>query len=208
MKYHLIEQWLIKLAKVGIMMTPRKAVDKELTRNMIIEAAQELFVQKGFQHVSMRQIATKLGYSHGSIYYHFKNKAELFYAIVVQDFKLLDQVLENVLNKEELDPNEKLKKILLAFIEFGLTHHSHYEMMFMIKDEEVRGYIQQEPNLSYEKFAKAVYSLSGKGGPQLIWSLFLALHGFVSHYIRNGSTFHEVENLAKSHVDFVLKAFL
>ena len=58
-------------------MSPRKAVKQELTREMIMNVARNLFVQQGYQHTSMRKIATELGYSHGSIYYHFKNKAEL-----------------------------------------------------------------------------------------------------------------------------------
>lgn len=63
-------------------MSPRKSGHPELTREMIMDAARDLFVQKGYQHVSMRQIAKELNYSHGAIYYHFKNKAELFYALV------------------------------------------------------------------------------------------------------------------------------
>ena len=58
-------------------MTPRKAVDNELTKEMIMDTARELFAEQGFQHVSMRKIAQSLGYSHGALYYHFKNKAEI-----------------------------------------------------------------------------------------------------------------------------------
>ena len=74
----------------------------------------------------MRQVAKELGYSHGAIYYHFKNKAELFFALVEEHFHMLDQVLDRIL-EEELDTLEKLKKVMLGFIEFGLTYQSHYE---------------------------------------------------------------------------------
>lgn len=189
-------------------MSPRKAVEQELTREIIMDIARELFMKNGYEHVSMRQISKALGYSHGAIYYHFKNKAELFYALVKADFSLLDETLENIL-KKPIDPQSKLKEVFLGFIEFGLTHQSHYEIMFLIKDEEVRNFQQQEPNLSYEKFAKAIYSLCGnKVTLTEIWSVFLSLHGLVSHYCRSGQTYEDVSSLAETHVNFILRAML
>lgn len=187
-------------------MSPRKAVEQELTREMIMNTARKLFLANGYRHVSMRQISKELGYSHGAIYYHFKNKADLFYALVKQDFTLLDQALEQILRKP-LDPHSKLRQVLLGFIEFGLSNQSHYEIMFLIKDEEVRNYVQQEPNLTYEKFAKAVYALCNQQVTLTeIWSIFLSLHGLVSHYCRSGQTFEDVRTLAGSHVDFILRS--
>ena len=185
-------------------MTPRKAVANELTQSMVMDAARELFRKKGYQQVSMRQIATELGYSHGAIYYHFKNKAELFYAMIETDFKELDQWLENVM-VQELDNKGKLKQVLLEFIRFGLTHKSQYEMMFLLSDEEVKSYVNKGPNESYEKFANAIMELSNQLiSIQQAWSIFLSLHGFVSHYCRCDADFEEVKGLAESHVNFIL----
>lgn len=185
-------------------MSPRKAVTNELTQSMVMDAARELFRKKGYQQVSMRQIATELGYSHGAIYYHFKSKAELFYAMIETDFKELDQWLDNVMIKK-LDNKEKLKQVLLEFIRFGLTHKSQYEMMFLLSDEEVKSYVNKGPNESYEKFAKAIMELSNQSiSIQQVWSIFLSLHGFVSHYCRCDADYEEIKGLAESHVNFIL----
>ena len=120
----------------------RRKVQEELTQEMIMDAARELFIEHGYQQVSMRQIAKKLGCSHGAIYYHFKNKAELFYALVVNHFDMLETKLDEILTKE-IAPIEKLRTIMLGFIEFGLTYQSHYEIMFLKKDPEVRYDIQE-----------------------------------------------------------------
>lgn len=187
-------------------MAARRAEDQELTRQKILDAARGLFVQKGFQNVSMRQIATVLGYSHGAIYYHFKNKAELFFALVSDDFALLDQKLNEVLAEEGIDNQQKLQNVLLGFIEFGLVNQSHYEIMFLIRDEEVTSYIAQEPNNSYERFAQAIFHLTGKKTTiQAIWSVFLSLHGFVAHYWKSGQTYADVKAMALAHVQFIMK---
>src|SRR5690554_2594276 len=99
-------------------MVARRAVERELTREMIMDAARDLFAEKGYQQVSMRQIAKELGYSHGAIYYHFKNKAELFYALVKDHFLMLDQTITEIVDGEEAN-EEKLKQLFQGYIEFG-----------------------------------------------------------------------------------------
>ncbi|AZU62279.1 TetR/AcrR family transcriptional regulator [Neobacillus mesonae] len=187
-------------------MSPRKIVQQELTRDMIMDAARDLFVSKGYQHVSMRQIAKELGYSHGAIYYHFKNKAELFSALVEEHFDLLNKKLRDVL-EQNLNPIGKLKQLLVAFIEFGLNHQSHYEIMFLIKDEEVRNLVNQGPSRTYENFAQSISHLSVKKMKvQEIWLMFLSLHGFITHYCRHVDSFEDVRDLAEAHAEFLLKS--
>lgn len=189
-------------------MSPRRAVKQELTREMIMTVARNLFVQQGYQHTSMRKIATELGYSHGSIYYHFKNKAELFYAMVEQDFQLLNEKLDEI-SKRNLSREEQLKAVLFGFIEFGLKNQSYYEIMFLIKNDELKECLADGPNVSYEKFAKVVFSLCNKKiDTMMIWSVFLSLHGFVAHYCGSGQTFEELKGLAQVHVEFISKSLL
>lgn len=183
----------------------RKKEQPELTREMILDAARDLFVKQGYEQVSMRQIAKVLGCSHGAIYYHFTNKAELFFALVASHFSLLEHKLEEILNME-VENWKKMKAVMLGFIEFGLTHQSHYEIMFMTKDPEISLHFEKKPLEVYQKFAESLFSLSeGKLSVRDIWSIFLSLHGFVSHYIGLVSSFNDVKDAASNHVDFLLK---
>ncbi|MBO1005359.1 TetR/AcrR family transcriptional regulator [Pseudogracilibacillus auburnensis] len=177
----------------------------DLTRERIMDVARDLLVEKGYRNVSMRQIASEMTCSHGAIYYHFKNKAELFYALVEDHFSLLDKRMDEIL-EEQTENKDKLKKLLLGFIEFGLNYQSHYEIMFLIKDKEVLHFLNENPTKTYEKFANAIAQLSEKQlSIQEIWSIFLSLHGFVSHYLRHIVGFTEVEEMAKFHVKMVIK---
>lgn len=187
-------------------MSPRKPIEQELTKEMIIEAARGLFVQEGYDHVSMRKIAKVLDCSHGAIYYHFKNKAELFYALVAKGFSLLDSELDRVMEKQM--PNEqKLMNILLEFIRFGINHSSHYETMFLTKDQELKSFLQEEPNQSFEKFAQAVTVLTNPSVTlQEVWFVFLSLHGFVAHFCFKGQCFDDISVLAESHCSLLIKA--
>ncbi len=55
---------------------------REETRQRIMEAAFRVFVRKGFKGTSNREIAREAGISPGLIYWYFRNKEELFQAVV------------------------------------------------------------------------------------------------------------------------------
>lgn len=185
-------------------MSPRKPASEELTKEMIIQKARIEFVNNGFQSVSMRSIAKQLGCSHSAIYYHFKNKAELFYTIIETDFSKLNDLIENTIQGSE-DDQTKLYMLFLRYIEFGLNHQSQYEIMFIVRNTEVDSLSHEACNLCYQKFAHVVQSLTRKNLPIIkIWSAFLSLHGFVSHYRGNVDSYKDAELAAKSHVDFIV----
>ncbi|MBT3315419.1 MAG: TetR/AcrR family transcriptional regulator [Anaerolineae bacterium] len=54
----------------------------ERTRKAIMDAAHEVFLEKGFHAASMRQVAKGAGLALGGIYNHFESKEEIFSAIV------------------------------------------------------------------------------------------------------------------------------
>ncbi|HYK73942.1 MAG TPA: TetR/AcrR family transcriptional regulator [Pseudoneobacillus sp.] len=188
-------------------MTPRRASQNELTKNVILDVARELFASEGYASLSMRKIANVLQCSHGAIYYHYKNKAELFYEIIANDFEKLDQELLDVMNDSSLTKEDKLFHLLYRYIKFGLTHQNHYEVMFLIKDDDVKSYLQEGPNKSLQLFGEVVSSALMKPlSTKDVYSLFLSLHGFVTHFCRAETTFEDIKELAESHVIFLIKA--
>jgi AcrR family transcriptional regulator len=61
--------------------SPKKSPD---TKSRLIQAAYELFLKHGYHGTSMREIAARAGLSVAAAYNHFKNKDELFIAILRQ----------------------------------------------------------------------------------------------------------------------------
>jgi len=65
------------------------------TRDHIVEAADQLFYQQGFEHTSFSHIANAVQISRGNFYYHFKSKDEILEAVIslrlVNTQKMLDQ---------------------------------------------------------------------------------------------------------------------
>lgn len=189
-----------------VYMSPRRPMSEGLTREMILKEAHTQFINNGYYRVSMRQIAKQLNCSHGAIYYHFKNKADLFYAVIEQYFQTLQEIILDIVSRPEDDDN-KLHQLMLSFISFGLNNQSQYELMFMIRNTEVDGLSQEAANVCYETFAQAVNKLC-PSPVQIsdLYSTFLSLHGFVAHYLGYVERFEDVQDTAQLHVRFLVKA--
>lgn len=100
-------------------------------RREILDAAREMFVAEGYQNVSMRKIADKIGYSPTSIYLYFKDKSDLLHQICEESFA---QLADNISSIQKLSANsiDKLKMGMREYINFGLKHPSHYEVIFIM----------------------------------------------------------------------------
>lgn len=122
----------------------RRARQKKVLRQEILDAASELFVKEGFENVSMRRIAEKIEYSPTTIYLYFRDKAELLESVCHETFSRLSQRLATLLN-QPADPIERLKRGLIAYIEFGLENPHHYRATFMMPIPET---------MDHEKYIK------------------------------------------------------
>jgi len=107
----------------------RKERQKEELRGKILEAAKALFIERGFEETSIRNIAEKIEYSPTTIYLYFKDKDDIFYALHQEGFVLLNQYLRALQNVT--DPFERLKAICKAYIAFALENREFYDLMFI-----------------------------------------------------------------------------
>jgi TetR/AcrR family acrAB operon transcriptional repressor len=101
----------------------------EESRRRILDAAEELFAEKGFERTSFVDIAARSGISRGSIPWHFKNKDGLLLAVVDranQRYLSLDQfserpTLDEILGRYSLLARESSGRLLLTVLTEALT---------------------------------------------------------------------------------------
>lgn len=79
--------------------------DAAITRQRIIDAAREVFLAKGVSRTSLEQIASHAGVTRGAVYWHFQNKAELFYAMREQVFLPLIDRMDDTLQVDDQTPD-------------------------------------------------------------------------------------------------------
>jgi AcrR family transcriptional regulator len=110
----------------------RKERHKEDMKNYILQAAKELFTERGIEATSIRNIAEKIEYSPATIYLHYKDKNDIIHALHQDGFLLLAKhfgVIQSV-----NDPFEQLKLMGKAYIKFALEHPDVYKLIFIMEE--------------------------------------------------------------------------
>jgi AcrR family transcriptional regulator len=97
-------------------------------REAIIQTSLELGSQLGEEGLTMRGIASRLGVSATALYQHFESKASILREIRVYGIDLLFEAIEPVLASEQ-EPAEKLRQIILAYIEFARANKWLYSVL-------------------------------------------------------------------------------
>ena len=98
-------------------------------RAAILDAARELFVERGVEAVTMREIAKRMGFSPTAIYLYFTDKEALIRELCDTDFLALAGDLQSI--GRITDPVERLRQLGLGYIRFAMSHPNHYRLMFM-----------------------------------------------------------------------------
>src|SRR5205807_4196642 len=101
----------------GAMMQPvtahrsLKEKQRQEREALILEAAEEVLMEKGYYETSMDEIAARVGIAKGTVYLHFPSKEDLVVAIFQRDMERLLQLIKATISSS-LTPREKAEIIL------------------------------------------------------------------------------------------------
>jgi len=172
-------------------MSTKQEQRSEETKTSILSAAGTLFASRGYDAVTMREIAKAAGCSHTTIYIYFKDKEALLLQLSMPPLKTLMLQMDKLL-AQGLSPEEKLQGISLTFIEFCLTNRSMYNLFFNVKSARVD---EEAPELEINKIRNALFGkltsmiqaslqIDSKDERLLMYTriYFFTLHGIVASY--------------------------
>jgi len=95
----------------------RKERERLFRQNVIISAAEKVFMSKGFENATMDDIAIEAEFSKGALYTYFQSKNELCLSIVLRGLKVIVTEFEKVTSKKIISIN-KIEKLASTFLKF------------------------------------------------------------------------------------------
>lgn len=107
----------------------RKEKQKLELKRLILDASMKLFVEEGFENVSIRKIADLIEYSPTTIYLYFKDKNEILFNLCEQGFAKMNEYNANLINIQ--NPLLRLHKMGENYIQFGMANPEYYDVMFI-----------------------------------------------------------------------------
>ncbi|NOY68766.1 MAG: TetR/AcrR family transcriptional regulator [Deltaproteobacteria bacterium] len=106
--------------------------EREVRKQLIIKAAMELFAEKSFHEIGMRDIALKAGVSAASIYRYFPSRDDLFVEALILDINIIEKLL-----RTRVETGGNMEELALAVVDYMIGNEATFQMMchFMIRGE-------------------------------------------------------------------------
>ncbi len=193
----------------GMGVKERKERDRQEMRGLILKSAHRLFLEKGFDQISLRNIAEAIEYSPATIYLYFKDKNEIVHALHQTGFKLLNERFQMLVKYEQ--PFERLMEMGKAYIKFATEDPSLYELLFMRAEpmehvSDCLGEEWREGDRAFEFLVRTVTQCQQQGYfsglpahsfSMMIWSF---IHGLCS--LRISRHLGHVKDVRESNISF------
>ncbi|HTO07677.1 MAG TPA: TetR/AcrR family transcriptional regulator [Myxococcota bacterium] len=155
----------------------------------LCEAAMQMFAEEGYEAVTLRALAEKLGCSHALPYRYFRDKEEIFAAVCALGFERFADALERAAAGVE-DPEQRLRVLARAYFRFALREPHAYRIMFELREPDRRANAQYRVKeirswqalLSAVELAVQAGVLAGEPNA-IAHQYWAALHGLVSLHL-------------------------
>lgn len=86
-----------------------------MTRDDILDAAAQVFRQKGFHGASMQDVAAAVNLQKASLYHHVASKQEILLALLDRALGMLTELIAAIAN-QEMPPDQKLRRMMRAYL--------------------------------------------------------------------------------------------
>lgn len=202
-------------------MVQKRLTRSERTKQDIVNAAGKLFSERGFDKVTMREIAQEARCSHTTIYIYFDNKLALLHYLSMPPLQELKQKMEKTMQQSNLQHKGKLKTISRQFIHFCFSNRTMFHIFFYTKPSRVD---QGKPETEVNKLRIELFNLIKQSLQNYLqieeendWILsfsriyFYTLHGIVGTYENSEESteelFERLDETFNDTIDVLLYGF-
>lgn len=165
--------------------TPAERRRRELredARRSILDAAEALLLEDGYERFSMRRLAHRCGYTAPTLYHYFGDKRRLIDAVLEDGFRRILDRLRLVPGSG--DPAESVRAQLDAFVRFSLENPTHYRLLSLPRPADAPPPPSEQA--AREQLESPLAALLREGRlrassvEQAVQCLWVVLHGVIS----------------------------
>ena len=117
-----------------------RAVQAEQTRQQILETAQRLFAELGYDATSLQMIADEMGLTKAAVYYHFRAKSDILHAAMLPGIQRLHVLLDEAAAIR--GRRARMEYLVNGFVDF-LVQNRHYAVMASTEPAAKRNHMDE-----------------------------------------------------------------
>ena len=207
--------------KVTVGLLERRGKEKDIRKKLILKSARALFFKKGFNKVTVDEIAKCSELGKGSIYLYFKSKEEIYAQILLNDIDNFNQQVSVLFDKED-SASDLLVEFSCIYVDFFLNDGELFRilMTYMLQPakmnltEKINSQILAANARSIDAIRKILQigvtskefpaDINLKQNQNAIWGL---LNGIISLFIFSGEQIKRQERIYST-IKLALEVFI
>jgi AcrR family transcriptional regulator len=156
-------------------------------RDALLAAAHSLLLERGVEAFTLRECARRAGVSHAAPAHHFGDARGLLTAFATLGFERMADRMERYLQAAGPEPEDRLRAVGQAYIDFALAHRAHFQLMFasgrLDRDDAA---LQGASGRSFEALQQSLLAVMHARGlpldtlPRRLLLAWSAVHGYAS----------------------------
>lgn len=185
------------------------------TQQMLVDVARQLFAKSGKNNVTMNDIATASQKGRRTLYTYFKNKNDIYLAVIDKELKLLQEKLQVVINKP-LAPDAMLIDYIFtrmlavkeAVTRNGSLRADFFRDIYEVEHARRRADVwetQQLKGILDKGVDEGVFECDNTDIASII--MFYAMKGVEQPYLRKGVS-HKIDHNREEIIRFLFNGFL
>lgn len=139
--------------------TARRERERLSRRELILEAARDLFLENGIHATGVDDIAAQCELAKGTIYRYFTSKDEIAFALLIQS---TDELLAQL--QKAIDPGlsvaEQLERLAVDYYRFFIAQPESFRYMFAVPHESYTGRVSDELLQRWADAGRAALSIT------------------------------------------------
>ena len=172
-----------------------------------VDAAIQIIQSDGLDAVSMRQVATRAGVTHGALYQHFEDKRKLLSVVSEEGYRRLGKKMAAAQKKAGSDSVEQIKALAVAYVFFAAEDPAYFRIMSepdLTRRANEYGPLWEAHNAVVTLIVNAVSTaqslniLGGTNARDVAMTFWTFTHGYAETYRTKRGCFHESANPPKS----------
>ena len=183
-----------------------RRLQKEQTREKLLQAAYRVFSRQGIMQSRMEDIAREAGVSHGTVFVHFKSQEELIEAVVSHYGKEIAGRTHDL-----SESGGSLKEVLQAHLKGIGEYESFYTRLLLearLLPQGARDSLVMIQSVLSLHFTRTLAREAGAEAQLPSHVLFSMWIGLVHHYLQNSDLFSTEGGVIARHGDMLMTAYL
>ncbi len=116
----------------------RRELSKNEKKEAVLDAAEIIFFEKGFELSTMTDIQVATGFSKRTIYAYYESKKNIVYEIMKRSFFTLSSMLiQAQQSNPQTDPIEKIRQLFTVVYEFQVKHPFYMQVLMDYRNLEL-----------------------------------------------------------------------